>query len=1342
MMKWRSAWNVIFTLSEGGNTIALVAENDQKEVRRHGRIWHRVLVGLAACVALLIIFHRPILLGIGRQIVSRYAARENLRIDFRLEGNPFGYLTIRNFRAFPTGPTAIESIDIDQLYVDYGLLGLARHGLSHFLEDVELRSARIVLNPAKAPPPKPRPKKKLTLPSVFPERIRLADVTLVVRNKPNDLVVEHVDLDLNPRIPGAVRIEKLQLPSGDSWSRISGQTSYANKNLVLRDLILSDHERIRLFNVDASRIDTKTLDLKLDSAIGGGQLSASAELHETGSSLNAKINVAAQRIAAESLNKFSFLPEDFLSGKIERLALDGAGTIDAPRTWSGVMSLRVSTVDSPPIHFDTGVIEVSAEQGRATLRSADIVQDNNEFHFRGSMELPSVIEDFGRTPTSLEIVGTAPDLQRLTTGTVAQLSGSAQFNGKIDIANAKIEATLGATAESVGFPGGTIEKLSSTLRASKVIAKADARPSSPASAKATADKPRPATPKAFASKQPQRQWFADLRTAMEFNLAGIRYRDHIIDSIEGSLNGSNDILGLDRLNLRRNQNELNVRGRYKLPEEVGKAPSQPANLDVALNAPEVGDFWVPDSPNKLTGPLQMAAQIEWRQQTANGQVSISGSNLKMRDLVFQQLSTQCSISNNTLYVNDCRASLNDSDFFYATGRLNLRQPYHYNGKISASIANLSTLQPLLRTFGNQNELAGSVTFDWEGNGDAQISKSSGNLKVALEKGRYGNAQSLRANIDASYSPEGLDVPIIFFASGNTDFQAVAQAKGETLEITRIQLDQGQARFASGYVSVPLVWRNLGTNAATIASSGKVFATIQSENLDLKKLFSDLGIKAGTSGTLNARLDANGTIGDLNASLNLRMQDLRNDRWPKMEPATFDLNAQAVHDRLTVLGKLQQARIQPLELNANMPFDIPKIARAGKLPDETPITAKARLPRSSVNFVRQFVPALEQLDGNLGLDVDVSGTIGKPVFSGAGDMTVNVARFTNATLPALTNFSARLSFAQNAISLERFGGDLAGGPFTMNGRVTFPKLTEPTLDLQLKANSVLLARNDTLTARADADLKVNGPFAAATVSGNVAMTNSHILKNIDLIPIGLPGRPAPEPPSERPEISFPDPPLRDWKFDISIKTKDPVLIRGNLATGGAIAEIKLTGTGLHPELQGTVRMENVEATLPFSRLEISQGFLYFDPSDSMNPRLELRGTSVIRDYTVRVYVYGTMLAPEAIFTSEPPLPQEEIISLIATGATRQELSGRGNVLAGRAAMLLVQQLYRKIFKKGEPTQSNEFFNRLDLDVGAVDPRTGRQQVSARFKLSDQFVLVGDVGVGGDYRGMLKYLIRFR
>jgi hypothetical protein len=174
----------------------------------------------------------------------------------------------------------------------------------------------------------------------------------------------------------------------------------------------------------------------------------------------------------------------------------------------------------------------------------------------------------------------------------------------------------------------------------------------------------------------------------------------------------------------------------------------------------------------------------------------------------------------------------------------------------------------------------------------------------------------------------------------------------------------------------------------------------------------------------------------------------------------------------------------------------------------------------------------------------------------------------------------------------------------------------------------------------------------------------------------------------------------------------------------------------------VRLQNVEATLPFSRLEISAGTLFFDPSDSFNPKIDLQGTSLIRDYTVHVYVYGTSLSPEAVFSSEPPLPQEEIISLLATGTTRQELVGNNSVLAGRAVMLLVQQLYRKTFKKGEPTKSNSVFNKLDVDVGNVDPRTGQQMVTARVRLNEQFVLIGDLGVGGDFRGMVKYLIRFK
>lgn len=1313
-----------------------MAEGDQSKQGRHRHILRRVLVGFAVCVGLLVIFHRPILLEIARQIGLRYASKENLKIDFRLEGNPFSYLTLRNVHGVATGPSATESIDIDSLYVDYSLFGLMLHGASHLLQDVEVRGAQVVLNPATGPPPKPRRKQKPSLPSVFPERIRLVGATLIVRERPDDFVVEHADLDLSPRATGELRIGRLQLPSGESWSRISGQTSYTDKNLILRDVALSDQENIRLLNIDASHIDSKALAVKLDAVIGGGQLSVSAALSQAGSSLNAKVNLAAEKIAAASLNKFLLLPENYFSGEIERLALDGTGVIDSPRTWSGTMSLRVSDAHVPAMNFDKSAVEVSAGQGRATLQSADIVQNQNEFHLNGTIDLPATFEDFGRTPASLQIAGKAPDLEKLTAGLPVGLTGSVQFNGKIDIVDTSVQVILGVTGDAVGFSDGIIDNLNGTVRASKKLAPADTK----------------------------RPWFADLRTAMEFTLTGIRYRDYIVDSVHGSMNGSDDILGLDGVTLRRNQNELTIRGRYQLPENIGNAPSQPVQLDIALNAPETGDFWLANSPNKISGPLQMTGHIERKQGIVDGQVSLSGSNLKMRDLVVQHLSAQSSIANNVIHLSECSANLNNTDYVNATGTFNLQPPQHYSGKASAGVSNLAVLEPLLRAFGNQSQLAGSSKLDWEGSGNAQAFKNTGNLKLVLEKARYGNLQGLQANIDASYSPEGLDVPIIFFATANMDFNAIARTKGDTLEIDKIQLNQvvapqpqraarsgapGKAavpqqrtNYAYGYVSIPFVWRNLGTKSAVIPSSGKVSAIVQSENLDLKRLAQDLGIKSTISGVVNARVDGDGTIADLKTRLDLQVRDLRNEQWLKMEPASFELSAQTAQNRLTASGKLQQPRIQPLEITASMPFDVPKIVQARGFADDTPITAKARIPRTSVNFVRQFVPELRQLDGDLGLDVDVSGTLGHPVLSGAGDMTVNAARFTNATLPALNSFNARVTFRDNALTLDRFGGDLAGGPFTMSGRVTFVKLTEPILDLQMRAQSVLVARNDTLTARADGDVKITGPFAAATVSGNVALTNSWFLKNIDLIPIGLPGRPAPQPRAERPEFfSLPGPPFRDWKFDVAIKTKDPVLIRGNLATGEATTDLKLTGTGLKPGLQGVVNMEGVEATLPFSRLDVSRGSLTFNPNDSTNPTIDLHGTSVIRDYTVRVYVYGTLLSPQAIFTSEPPLPQEEIISLIATGATRRELS-TGNVLAGRAAMLLVQQLYRKIAKKGEPTDSNTVFNRLDLDLGTVDPRTGQQQATVRFKLSDQLVLTGDVGVRGDFRGRLKYLIRFR
>ena len=237
------------------------------------------------------------------------------------------------------------------------------------------------------------------------------------------------------------------------------------------------------------------------------------------------------------------------------------------------------------------------------------------------------------------------------------------------------------------------------------------------------------------------------------------------------------------------------------------------------------------------------------------------------------------------------------------------------------------------------------------------------------------------------------------------------------------------------------------------------------------------MKPPASGQLTIKFDAQGPLDQLQANLDLQMQNLQTTAVRKLEPAKIDLALRLQNNELNLLGKIQQAKIQPVQLDARLPLNVSEVIAKHQLDPQTPLTAKIQMPRSSVNFVREFVPAMRQVDGTAAIDVNIGGTIAKPAFSGAADLNMNVARFENPTLPALTNFRAQLNFRDNILSFDRCGGDLAGGPFTVRGRLSFPKLTEPNLDLQLTANSVLVARNDNLTARVDADVKIEGPSTA-------------------------------------------------------------------------------------------------------------------------------------------------------------------------------------------------------------------------------------------------------------------------
>ena len=255
-----------------------------------------------------------------------------------------------------------------------------------------------------------------------------------------------------------------------------------------------------------------------------------------------------------------------------------------------------------------------------------------------------------------------------------------------------------------------------------------------------------------------------------------------------------------------------------------------------------------------------------------------------------------------------------------------------------------------------------------------------------------------------------------------------------------------------------------------------------------------------------------------------------------------------------------------------------------------------------------------------------------------------------------------------LRIEQFSGEIGGGKINVSGHAGYATLGNPTLDIAAKAEDVLAVRDDNLTARVNADVKITGPLDAASVSGRIGITKSKYLKDIDIVPLNTPGKPAPAPPAPssggEASIGVGAAPISNWKLDLAIKTDDPFVIRGNLAHGQALVDLHVHGTGGQPLLDGNVEIKDLVTTLPFSTLDIADGNIAFTPDHPLNPVLDIQGTSSIRNYLVTVYVTGRAKDPKVSFASDPPASQEQIVSLLATGSTPDELTGNAQAPRGQ------------------------------------------------------------------------------
>ena len=1303
--------------------------------------WTLVVLLIAA------IFHRPLFHAGGRLALIAVGARMHLKVDLHLSGNIFTNLTVEGVRAEPVGtfPNPIRKLAIDRVRLDYSIPRLVKHGIGEFLGSYEITNADLQIEtlPDKKMGNEAVHRERQSIaqllntilgqPALYSDRVKIENFNLTVRAENAVTEIRGFHLLLDPEQPGALRVARLRIPGVPVWENLAAETSYEARNFYIRRLQLAPELSLEEVNFDASQRSKNKGSIQLKIRAFGGTVAlalAGSQLDKKGENLaksyDTLLTVEAAGVSIDrTLAYFDVpkLPVEF--GTLAKLDLRFTGEPEKPRTWNGNVGVRLETAAFDKTKIAAAEITAVFKNGRAEVSAANVDVGKNTVALTAQIALPASVNDFSKSTVEAALKLDAPDLPALTAMLPEPLTGSISGGGAISLRDEKASADLALEAVKLAlgkFSVGT----------GKLLLKATKRIDTPGLAP-----------------------FDELDSEVSADFTDLRVDTFAVDALTLHAANHNDLVTLHALDVRRAENAVTAQGTWRVPRDFKDAGSAPIDAQFAIKVPKLADFGIAANGQTLAGHLDGSGSLKMVDKALAGGLTLDGGDFQLGDFKAPSLAAKIVVADNVATVEQFALKLTGTDQITVSGKAGVQAPFPYEAATVLDIKNLAALQPLLAVFDVKQTVAGSLHIEWNGKGedvkkDAPL-EQSGTLAIAVEKARFDKTDLSEFRLAGLYGPGFAQSTELHIASGPTDFTGVLELKESKLRLRDLNLVQSKLTVLTGYLILPI---DLDHPQELIPLDGRIAANLNATKLDLEKLLASFGQSSPVSGNFTANIVAGGTLLAPLGHLKLAAKALKSKAVPALDPADLDLDLHYSNKELTLNAVTKQPQMQPLTIKGHVPLDLDATIKNKKLDPTLPLDVTVQLPASSLAVVPKLAPTVRRIEGTAAIDVRVAGTVEKPILSGSAAIELKGARMTDENIPALGVFHAKLGFASDTVTFGTFKGELGGGTFDLGGTIKLPKLTEPVFDLHLLAKEVLLKRDDSITIRADSDVKVAGPLKAGALTGSLFLTQSRFFKEIDILPIALPGKkakPAPRAVQNRDTtVSFP-PLLRDWKFDLAIKTRpnDPFLVRGNLANGAAAIDLKLAGTGLAPYLEGTVRIESFKASLPFSTLNVSRGFVYFKKDAPFEASLDLQADSQIRDYLVHAYIYGRATEPQIQLNSEPPLPYADIVSLLATGTTVGELGGSADVLASRAAMLAVQQIYRKIFRRNAALPPDEtkadagrFRDRFQVELGVIDNRSGGQAVNTRFRFTDNLYFLGDIGVGGSFTGSLKYLIRFR
>jgi translocation and assembly module TamB len=403
-------------------------------------------------------------------------------------------------------------------------------------------------------------------------------------------------------------------------------------------------------------------------------------------------------------------------------------------------------------------------------------------------------------------------------------------------------------------------------------------------------------------------------------------------------------------------------------------------------------------------------------------------------------------------------------------------------------------------------------------------------------------------------------------------------------------------------------------------------------------------------------------------------------------------------------------------------------------------AAARLPDQSLEGA---------LDGEGALE------FGAGYLSGDGHIEIIDGRFEDKlTGVTLVDLNARLRLDNRGVTIENFtAAGRRGGRLTATGGSVNERQGSISVDIE---NMRVADRPDArAVASGELTLAWNGLASSVTGDINIIEANVDIASNpqvgiptLDVIEINAPGEeslPGDDQPAPRRNGAT--------TLDVNVNAPGRVFTRGRGIDAEWSLDMRLGGTSAKPLVFGRARAVRGTLSLSGQPFEIEDAVIEFT-GDPLDARINLTAVRDTADLSARIRLIGTARDPEITFSSDPPLPEDEILPQILFGRSVEDLSaleaaqlaaslaalsGRASldiVDAARAAAGLDRFNVRQDENGGFLVAGGVYLTR-DVYVEVARTGLGQAQTRVEWTIRPRLVLITSFLGNGDQRVSLRW-----